>query len=106
MKDEALKEPLRIQLASAHFKKEDHEVAAKLFEAVLTDYPKSTLRASMLFQAGESRLRLKETVAARDHFAGAFKIGGTDKVLAETITMRLGETQALTDQHQQAARVE
>jgi TolA-binding protein len=104
MKDGALKEPLRIQLASAHFKKGDHEVAAKLFEAVLTDYPKSTLRASMLFQAGESRLKLKETVAARDHFAEAFKIGGTDKVLAETITMRLGETQALTDQHQQAAK--
>lgn len=103
MTDEALKEPLRIQLASAHFKKGDHEVAAKLFEAVLTDYPESKLRASMLFQAGESRLRLKETVAARDHFAEAFKIGGTDKVLAETITMRLGETQALTDQHEQAA---
>ena len=102
MEDDALKEPLRIQLASAHFKKGDHEIAAKLFEAVLTDYPKSKLRASMLFQAGESRLKLKETIAARDHFAEAFKIGGTDPVLAESITMRLGETQALTDQHNEA----
>lgn len=104
MKDEALMEPIRIQLASAHFKKGDHEIAAKLFDAVLTDYPKSKLRASMLFQAGESRLKLKETVAARDHYAQAVKVGGTDPVLAESITMRLGETQALTDQHKEAAQ--
>lgn len=104
MEDEALKEPIRIQLASAHFKKGDYEVSAEMFEAVLKDYPKSKLRASMLFQAGESRLKLKETVAARDHYAEAIKIGGTEEVLAESITMRLGETQALTDQHQQAAQ--
>ena len=102
LKDETLKEPIRIQLASAHFKKGDHEVAAGMFEQLLADYPKSKLRASMLFQAGESRLRLKETVVARDHFAKAVKLPGVDPALAETLTMRLGETQSLTRQHKQA----
>ncbi|MFP6873617.1 MAG: tetratricopeptide repeat protein, partial [Verrucomicrobiales bacterium] len=104
IKDEALKEPIRIQLASAHFKKSDHEVAAVMFEKLLTDYPKSKLLASMLFQAGESRLRLRETVASRDHFAKAVKMTGLAPALAETLTMRLGETQALTDQHKQAVK--
>ncbi|MCP4846444.1 MAG: tetratricopeptide repeat protein, partial [Verrucomicrobiaceae bacterium] len=102
VKDEALKEPIRIQLASAHFKKADYEVASGMFEQLLTDYPKSKLRASMLFQAGESRLRLKETVVARDHFAKAVKLPGIEPALAETLTMRLGETQALTNQYKQA----
>ena len=56
----------------------------------------------MLFQAGESRLRLRETVAARDHFATAVKLPGTEPALAETLTMRLGETQALTSQYKEA----
>ena len=102
IKDESLKEPIRIQLASAHFKKGDHEVAAVMFEKLLVDYPKSKLRASMLFQAGESRLRLKETVAARDHFAMAVKLPGIEPALAETLTMRLGETQSLTSQYNEA----
>jgi len=102
--DEALKEPIRIQLASAHFKKGDYETAARMFELLLTDYPKSKLRASMLFQAGESRLKLKETVAARDHFADAAKVPGTEETLAESIIMRLAETQSFTDLHKEAAQ--
>lgn len=100
--DETLTEPLRIQLASAHYKMGDHPAAAGLFETLLVDYPKSKLRASMLFQAGESRLKLKETVAARDHFAAAAKLPGTEAALAESIVMRLGETQAMTEQHKEA----
>jgi tetratricopeptide (TPR) repeat protein len=100
--DETLREPIRIQLASAHYKKGDHQTAAGLFETLLTDYPKSKLRASMLFQAGESRLKLKETVAARDHFAAAAKLPGTEAALSESIIMRLGETQAMTEQHKEA----
>ena len=100
--DETLREPLRIQLASAHFKMGDHQSAAGLFETLLVDYPKSKLRASMLFQAGESRLKLKETVAARDHFAAAAKLPGTEAALAESIVMRLGETLAMTEQHKEA----
>jgi len=102
VEDESLKESIRIQLASAHFKKKDHELAARMFEQLLVDYPKSKLRASMLFQAGESRFIIKETVLARDHFAAAAKISGLDPVLAETVSMRLGETQALTGEHKQA----
>jgi len=102
VKDETLKEPIRIQLASAHFKKGDYEIASGMFEKLIVDYPKSKLRASMLFQAGESRLRIKETIAARDHFAMAVKLPGTDPALAETLTMRLGETQALTSQYKEA----
>ena len=100
--DETLREPIRIQLASAHYKMGDHQTAAGLFETLLTDYPKSKLRASMLFQAGESRLKLKETVAARDHFAAAAKLPGTEAALAESTVMRLGETQAMTEQHKEA----
>lgn len=100
--EETLREPIRTQLASAHYKKGDHQIAAGLFEKLITDYPNSKLRASMLFQAGESRLRLKETAAARDHFAAAAKLPGTEPALLESIIMRLGETQSLTEQHNEA----
>ncbi|NIP92443.1 MAG: tetratricopeptide repeat protein, partial [Akkermansiaceae bacterium] len=71
--DEALKEGLLYQLASAHYRKGDFETAATRFEQLLLDYPLSKLRGSMHFQAGESRLKLKETVAARDHFAAGMQ---------------------------------
>ena len=102
VKDEKLREPIRIQLASAHYKKGDDELAATLFEKLLDDYEKSTLRASMYFQAGEARFRLKETAVARDHFAAAYKIPPKDPVLAETVTMRLAETQSLTGEYKKA----
>ncbi|SVD06159.1 uncharacterized protein METZ01_LOCUS359013, partial [marine metagenome] len=104
LEDESLKEPIHIQLASAHFKKGDHEIAAEKFERLLVAYSNSKLRASMLFQAGESRLKLKEAVVARDHFAAANKTSGMDEELAETVMMRLGETQAITGQHKEAAK--
>lgn len=100
--DEKLREDIRYQLASAHFKKGDHAIAAKQFEALLADYPQSKLLASILFQAGESRLKTGETVAARDHFAAAAAAKEAPENLAESITMRLAETQALTGQHQEA----
>ncbi len=102
VKDEKLREDIRYQLASAHFKKGEHETAAKQFENMLGDCPESPLRASMLFQAGESRFQLGETAAARDHFAAAAAIDGSPEALAESITMRLAETQAATGQHDKA----
>ncbi|MBG30477.1 MAG: hypothetical protein CMI31_10825 [Opitutae bacterium] len=102
--DATLKEQIETQLASAHFKKGDHEIAATMFEKLLTDYPSSKLRASMLFQAGESRLKLKEAVVAREHFAAANKISKMDDALAESVMMRLGETQAITGQHKEATK--
>ncbi|MBT3637416.1 MAG: tetratricopeptide repeat protein [Opitutae bacterium] len=104
MEDEALREPIRIQLASAHYKKGDHQVAAVMFEELLNDYPESNLRGSMLFQAGESRFRIKETAVARDLFEAASKIRNLDKALAESALMRLGETQALTGQQKEATK--
>ncbi|MFT5412767.1 MAG: TolA-binding protein, partial [Verrucomicrobiales bacterium] len=99
VKDEALREDIRYQLASAHFSKGDHKQAAAQFEQLLTDYPASKLLASILFQAGESRLKLGETVVAREHFAKASKASGATASLAESIAMRLAESQALTNQH-------
>jgi TolA-binding protein len=102
VQDDKLREDIRYQLASAHFNKGDHETAAVQLEQLLADYPESKLRASILFQAGESRLKLTETVPARDHFAAAAQIAGTPPELAESILMRLGETQASTDEHKAA----
>lgn len=58
----------------------------------------------MLFQAGEARFKLKETVTARDHFFASAKVPGIDAILAETVTMRLGETQSLTGQHNESSQ--
>ncbi|MBT5690211.1 MAG: tetratricopeptide repeat protein [Opitutae bacterium] len=102
VEDESLRETILIQLASAHFKKGDHEISAKKFEELILKYKDSKLRGSMLFQAGESRFHLKEMVVARDHFTAAAKISGLDPILAETVTMRLGETQALTGEYKDA----
>lgn len=104
VKDEALKEDLRYQLASAHYHKADYETAAGQFEQLLNDYPKSKLRGSMYFQAGESRLRLKETVPAREHYAAGMKIGGLKAVLAESMMMRLAETQSTTGDFKMARK--
>lgn len=100
--DEKLREEIRYQLASALYKKRDYESAAPMFEQLLTDYPKSKLRSSMFFQAGESRLALHETVKARDHFAAGVKLGNAPAHVAESLLMRLGETQSQTGEYKQA----
>lgn len=97
-----LKFELKYQLASAHFKKQDYEGAAPMFEALLPDGEKSELLPSILFQAGESRLALTETVPAREHYRVATLLGGVPASLAESILLRLGETQNMTGQHKEA----
>jgi len=104
VKDKALREDIRYQLASAHFKKGDHTNAASQFEQLLKDYPRSKLLASILFQAGESRLKLGETAPARKHFAAAAVTASIPEGLAESIAMRLAETQALTEAHADAQK--
>ncbi len=104
VKDDALREDIRYQLATAHFKGGNHDTAAEQLEGMLKDYPESKLLKSILFQAGESRLKLGETVAARDHFAKAAAISGGPESLSESITMRLAETQALSNQHADAQK--
>ena len=102
--DPKLKFELQYQLASAHFKKKDYENSAKMFEALIPGGEKSKLLASILFQAGESRLALTETVPAREHFLAATKAPGVPKPLAESILMRLAETQNITGQHKEAQK--
>lgn len=102
--DDALKEDLRYQLASAHYSKAEYEISAVMFEKLLADYPKSKLRGSMCFQAGESRLKLKETVPAREHYAAGMKVAGLQPGLAESMMMRLAEMQSSTADHQGARK--
>ena len=102
--DAKLKESISIQLASAHYKVKDYPKAAVQFEALIKEYPKSLLLGSMLFQAGESRLKIKETVAAREHFATAAKLHIKDVTLAEPVFMRLAETQSMTREYEAAIK--
>ncbi len=104
VKDEALREDIRYQLATAYFRKGDHAKSAEQFEQMLKDYPQSRFLASILFQAGESRLKLGETVPARAHFAAATTASDVPEDLAESIAMRLAETQALTEAHADAQK--
>ena len=103
VKEASLREELRYQLASAHFKKGDYSSAAEQFDSLLEDYPESRFLASMHFQAGESQLQLEEIEKAQGHFTEAAGIEGSPQSLVESITMRLAETQALTGQHSEAA---
>ena len=102
VKEEALQEDLRYQLATAHFSKGDYENSAGMFEELLIKYPDSKLRASMCFQAGESRYKLKETVIALTHFAEGMKQDNLKPVLAESMLMRLAEMQSSTADHPSA----
>jgi TolA-binding protein len=102
VQDAKLKFELRYQLASAYFKTKNFEKSAPLFEALIPDGKQSELLPSILFQAGESRLALTETVPARDHYQAASQIEKVPASLAESILLRLGETQNITGQHQQA----
>ncbi|MEE2706545.1 MAG: tetratricopeptide repeat protein [Planctomycetota bacterium] len=102
VKDPKLKFELQYQLASAHFKKKDYENSAKMFESLIPEAEKSKLLPSILFQAGESRLLLTEAAPARDHFFAANKANAKSSGLAESILMRLAETQNLTAQHKES----
>ena len=102
--DPKLKFELQYQLASAHFKKKDYENSAKMFEALIEGGGKSKLLPSILFQAGESRLILTETIPAREHFLAAQKASPAAAPLSESIVMRLAETQNLTGQYKEAEK--
>ncbi len=104
VKDDSLREDLRYQLASAHYSKGEYEKSAGMFEQLLSDYPESKLKASMCFQAGESRYKLKETVTARRHFAEGMKVGGLQPVIAESMMMRLAEMQSANKDHPSASK--
>ncbi len=103
--DPKLKFELQYQLASAHFKKKDYENSAKMFEALIEGGEESDLLPSILFQAGESRLSLTETAPAREHYLAAYKSKKKAKAdLAESILLRLAETQNLTGEYEDAEK--
>lgn len=102
--DRKLKEQTVYRLGTAYFNKGDFEESAKVFEAFLKDFPESSLKASASFQAGEARLKLKETVVARDHFLTASQAASKQPEIHESALMRLGETQGLTKQWMESAR--
>jgi len=103
-KDPAILFELRYQLASAHYKKKDYEKAAPQFEALIQGASDSALLPSILFQAGEARLALTEIGPARNHYQAATQLKNVPKDLAESILLRLGETQNLTGEHAAAEK--
>jgi TolA-binding protein len=107
LKDKKLREETRYRLSTAYFNKGDYEKSAESFEAFITDHPKSKLMANAEFHAGESRLKLKETIVARDHFLAASKLkvktASNQKAHMESTLMRLGETQGMTKQWKESA---
>lgn len=105
--DEKLMEETRYRLSSAYYNKGDYEKSASSFEMFIAKHPNSELIANAEFHAGESRLKLNETVAARDHFLAASNLSvkneANQKVHRESTLMRLGETQGLTKQWNESA---
>jgi TolA-binding protein len=75
-----------------------------MFEALIPEGEKSKLLPSILFQAAESRLALTETIPARDHYLKAHAAKNVPATLAESILLRLGETQNMTDQYKEAQK--
>ena len=76
--------------------------SALTFEILISEHPKSESLGTALFKAGESRLKLKETLIALKHFESASKITNLNSDLEETIQLRLAETQANSAMHQEA----
>jgi len=103
LKDPAVKEQTLYRLGTAYYSKGDFEKSAETFETFLQEYPQSSLRGSALFQAGESRMKVKEMKVACDHFLAASKVSGLAAPLSESILVRLGEVQGLTKQWRESA---
>ncbi len=101
--DPTVKEQTLYRLGTAYYNKGDFEDSAKTFEGFVKQYPKSDLRGSALFQAGESRMKVKEMNVARDHFLAASRINSLPPSLKESVMLRLGEVQGLTKQWRESA---
>ena len=102
--NKAEREIIIVQLANAYYISGDFEKSALTFETLIKEHPTSESIGTALFKAGESRLKLKETVIAREHFEKASKITNLNIGLEETIQLRLAETQASTAMHQEAVK--
>ena len=68
---------------------------------MIPDARTSALLPSILVQAGESRRHLDESTKARKHYLAASKLRGVPESLAETILLRLAESQIRTEQYEE-----
>src|SRR5205807_7701169 len=93
-------ERARYDLACCALGKGEVQEAARLFEALAGDTATGILARH---QAGESRLRLREIGAARDHFEQAARAGERNPIL-ESSLLRKAECEGLLEQWKTAER--
>ena len=99
--DAAVRAQAQHRLGMALFNKGQFERSAPIFETLVKEHPESELIVSARYHAGESRLKLHETIAARDHFSAVVAMKAEPDVI-ESALLRLGETQTLTKQWPEA----
>jgi len=88
------REQILPRLAMVYSRHGKNEECAGVLDRWIKEFTNSTARASVLFQAGECKMRLREMVLAREYFK---EICGMSKSgLREPAMLRLGETQGLT----------
>jgi TolA-binding protein len=105
IKDDKLKEQTLYRLGTAYFNKGAFEECAKVMESLLKEFPNSSLKASTAFHAGEARLKIKETLLARDHFQAAVQASaGKQAEIHESSLMRLAEVQGMIKQWKESAQ--
>ena len=99
----SLKERALFRLGWCYFDQEKDLDAAKTFERLTAEFPEGTYLAAASFQAGESRLKLKEFEAAYQHVSRAEQAERKTQVGEQTL-LRLGETAGLTRRWEEAER--
>ncbi len=97
LKDGSLREQVLYRLGWCYSAKTNDLEAAKTFETLLSEFPKTRFVAQAAYQAGEARLRMKEHETARGHFEVAAG-KRDDAAVHELALLRLGETQSITEQ--------
>jgi TolA-binding protein len=102
LKDESVRENTTYRLGTAYFNNGDYDESAAVFEAFVEEFKKSPKLASAYFQAGESRMKTRETIKAREHYKAATKTKIQPEI-QESALMRLGETQGLTEQWKESS---
>jgi len=102
LKDESVRENTTYRLGTAYFNNGDYDESAAVFESFVEEFKKSPKLATAYFQAGESRMKTRETIKAREHFKAATKTKIQPEI-QESALMRLGETQGLTEQWKESA---
>ncbi len=102
LKDESVRENTSYRLGTAYFNNGDYDESAAVFESFVDEFKKSPKLATAYFQAGESRMKTREIIKAREHFKAATKTKIQPEI-QESALMRLGETQGLTEQWKESA---